>query len=178
MIIHPLSFLKVTFSCRRGVVGALNSLPLTRFGMMTTPHLFCTQSERRCGNEEQNALPCNTVSRPFWLPLSPPQSQPFWGPQLPERAHLARGACLGSCPCLHGEPELMVLKWRPDGDRGLIAAECGGGGSCVPAHSCCPATLAKAASLYLLPSYHQATTPVSSLPPLSGTAHSHHCASL
>lgn len=30
---------------------------------------------------------------------------------------------MGSCPCLHGEPELMVLKWRPDGDRGLIAVE-------------------------------------------------------
>lgn len=52
-----------------------------------------------------------------------PHRQPFWGPQLPERAHLVRGACLGSCPCLHGEPELMVLKWRPDGDRGLNAAE-------------------------------------------------------
>lgn len=34
-----------------------------------------------------------------------------------------REACLGSCPCLHEKPELMVLKWRPDGDSDLIAAE-------------------------------------------------------
>lgn len=53
----------------------------------------------------------------------PPAFSHFRGPQMPEQAHLVRGACLGSRPCLQGEPELMVLKWRPDGDGGLIAAE-------------------------------------------------------
>lgn len=52
-----------------------------------------------------------------------PPTQPFQGVQMSEQAHLARGACLGSCPCLRGQPELMVLKWRADGDRGLIAVE-------------------------------------------------------
>lgn len=54
---------------------------------------------------------------------SPPPFSHFRGPQMPEQAHLVRGACLGSRPCLRGEPELMVLKWRPDGDGNLIAAE-------------------------------------------------------
>lgn len=53
---------------------------------------------------------------------SPPFSH-FRGTQMPEQAHLVRGACLGSRPYLQGEPELMALKWRPDGDGGLIAAE-------------------------------------------------------
>lgn len=68
---------------------------------------------------------CSDISQPFWLRGARAlQSQPFWGlGSCQQRAHLARRACLGSCPCLHGEPELMVLKWRPDGDRGLIAAE-------------------------------------------------------
>lgn len=68
---------------------------------------------------------CSDVSQPFWLRGARAlQSQPFWGlGSCQQRAHLARRACLGSCPCLHGEPALMVLKWRPDGDRGLIAAE-------------------------------------------------------
>lgn len=80
-------------------------------------------SQKCCCNEEQNALLCMNSQPAILAPILTPQSQPFWGLQLPERAHLVRGACLGSCPCLHGEPELMVLKWRPDGDRGLIAAE-------------------------------------------------------
>lgn len=74
---------------------------------------------------EMHRAACSDISQPFWLRGARAlQSQPFWGlGSCQQRAHLARRACLGSCPCLHGEPELMVLKWRPDGDRGLIAAE-------------------------------------------------------
>lgn len=53
----------------------------------------------------------------------------FWILQIPEQARLLRGACLGSRPCLLTEPQLMVLKWRPDGDRG-------GGGLLQCVHHC------------------------------------------
>lgn len=80
------------------------------------------RSHKRCRDKEQLAFACN-ISQPFWLLLLPHKVSHFGVCSCQERAHLVRRACLGSCPCLHGEPELMVLKWRPDGDRGLIAAE-------------------------------------------------------
>lgn len=85
---------------------------------------------------------------------SPPFSH-FRGPQMPEQAHLVRGACLGSHPCLQEEPELMALKWRPDGDGGLIAAE--------GTSESCPLLLSRYFQLKLpvcssfFFSYHQAT---------------------
>lgn len=103
-------------------------------------------------NRMSSLFSCSTLSQPFWLqfssPKPSPQCQPFWVCSCQNEPFSKRGACLGSRPCLHGEPELMVLKWRPDGDRGLIAAE--GGCSCVPPTSGCPAFLAKAACFYLL----------------------------
>lgn len=89
---------------------------------------------RKVTPEKQRAA-CSDVSQPYWLRGARAlQSQPFWGlGSCQQRAYLARRACLGSCPCLHGEPELMVLKWRPDGDRGLIAAEAAPSSPPVPA---------------------------------------------
>lgn len=72
----------------------------------------------------ENRMPSPVISASHpWFQLWPHKVSHFGVLQLPGKAHLVRRACLGSCPCLHGELELMVLKWRPDGDRGLIAAE-------------------------------------------------------
>lgn len=126
------------------------------FGQTSAQHRLLWRHQLRC-DKDRNALPSNT-SQPFWFQFRPQKVSHFGVLQLPGKAHLVRRACLGSCPCLHGELELMVLKWRPDGDRGLIAAE--GAPTSRP-----PLLSSYSTSLYLLFStcYHPSPAPVSSL---------------
>lgn len=91
--------------------------------ILLTRRIPCSEPTVKVTAGKQRAA-CSDTSQPFWLRGARAlQSRPFWGlGSCQQRAYLAPRACLGSRPCLHGEPELMVLKWRPDGDRGLIAA--------------------------------------------------------
>lgn len=126
------------------------------FGQTSAQHRLLRR-HKLLRDKDQNASPCNT-SQPFWFQFRPQKVSHFGVLQLPGKAHLVRRACLGSCPCLHEELELMVLKWRPDGDRGLIAAE--GAPASRP-----PLLSSYSTSLYLLSStcYHPSPAPVSSL---------------
>ena len=70
----------------------------------------------------------NYTIKPSILALEQLETSPF-----------SEGTCLGSCPCLYEDLKLMVLKWRPDGDRGKS-----------PAHSCCLSLLPAPSILPLL----------------------------